>query len=65
MMNWVEFDKLSIEYKERFGAHLPTELMPPSDFARSVEIMRECLAKGKPYELSEKTRQLIERGAKF
>ena len=64
-MDWAEFDRLSLEYKKKFNVHLPTELMPPAEFSRANEIMRECLASGKPYELPANIRRLMERGALF
>ena len=48
--DWKEFDRLLVEYDERFKEVLPTEQMPPQDFRNAIEIMREALRTGKPYE---------------
>ena len=64
-MNWKEFGELSLDYAKKFGESLPTEMMPPEDFDNAIEIMRECLKTGKPYEIPESTEKLLEQGAIF
>ena len=49
-MDWQEFNRLLAEYDERFEEGLPTEQMPPADFRNAIEIMRESLRNGVPYE---------------
>lgn len=63
--DWKEFDRVLKEYEERFGDGLPTEQMPPADLENAVQIMRECMRTGKPYELPEGVRKLIEQGVLF
>lgn len=48
--DWKEFDRVLKEYEERFGDGLPTEQMPPDDLENAVQIMRECMRTGKPYD---------------
>lgn len=62
-MSEVEF--LQLQYQAMFGESLTYNFMTIYTEEELLTALRECLSSGKPYELPDDVKQLIEQGADF
>ena len=59
-----ELDRLMDEYEERFGEMIPLKMVHFTE-EELKRTLRESLKSGKPYELPDDVKRLIEQGADF
>lgn len=59
-----EIERLLEEYVRQFGEALPLSMVHMTE-EDLLQVLRDCLSKGKPYELPEDVRRLMEQGIEF
>lgn len=59
-----ELDRLIDEYEYLFGEMIPLKMVHMSE-EELTETLRECLKTGKPYELPDNIKRLMDQGVDF